>query len=170
MEGVRLMSRRRRPFVTDDRDPPATKRRSQPKLLARLNSAAQSGDLGLLLSSRRTRSVSEQPVPVAAEEPAITAEELAMRNFLAATAAFAGDLDPAAAAEQAEVSPGVVSHAADEVGSNGETALWVAAENGDLPEARAQLERGADVDQADFQGQTPLWAAAYKGHLDMLQW
>ena len=59
-------------------------------------------------------------MPVAAEEPAITAEELAMRNFLAATAAFAGDLDPAAAAEQAEVSPGVVSHAADEANEAGE--------------------------------------------------
>ena len=89
-------------------------------------------------------------------------EELAIKKFLAVTAEFSGDAAPAA-----ELT--VAGQSAEVAEPNGETALWVAAENGDLSGARAALERGADVNSADFQGQTPLWAAAYRGQLAMLR-
>ena len=57
-----------------------------------------------------------------------------------------------------------------EVDNNNSTALYIAAEEGQIEVLQFLVEQGADKDKADNNGVTALMISASKGHLDCLRY
>lgn len=53
--------------------------------------------------------------------------------------------------------------------SNGSTALFIAAEESDLPKVEELIAAGADVNKANREGDTPLYIACEEGHAEIVE-
>jgi hypothetical protein len=82
---------------------------------------------------------------------------------VAPTAAAVGMPSNPRATSKASV-PAIAAKDINARDDHGRTALYLAAEHGDIGEVRLLLDKGADVNTKDNAGDTPLHATARKGH------